>query len=291
MKYQGIDTAARVSAKSATTLRGLGFDFVARYLVPNSGSTAWKALTKEEADDIRAAGLALMLCWELSADRAKGGTAAGGADGAKAAELAREMGVPPESVIYFAVDFDAQGPDIPAIEEYFRAARIACVGYSVGVYGGERVCKALSPSFQYVWQCVAWSGAFLQSATVHQYESQFGSNAKAVKTQVKFDVDLDRASTLYGMWLPDAPAQEPDAEPVNDKEETPMFSNKAYDILSKIQRWRPSLGLFYLALTKIWNLPFGSQVNDTIVAVATLLAATLEVSSARYYKSEARLDD
>ena len=71
-----------------------------------------------------------------------------------------------------------------------------------------------------------------------------------------------------------------------------MMTNKLYDILSKIQRWLPSLGLFYLALTKIWNLPFGSQVNDTIVAVATLLAATLEVSSSRYYKTEGeRLKD
>lgn len=69
-----------------------------------------------------------------------------------------------------------------------------------------------------------------------------------------------------------------------------MFSDRMYDVLSKIQRWIPSLGLFYLAITKIWNLPFGSQVNDTIVAIATLLAATLEVSSANYYKA-ARLAD
>ncbi len=65
-----------------------------------------------------------------------------------------------------------------------------------------------------------------------------------------------------------------------------MFSNKIYDILSKIQRWLPSLGLFYVAIAKIWGLPWGSEINETIVAVATLLAATLEVSSARYYKEE-----
>jgi hypothetical protein len=70
-----------------------------------------------------------------------------------------------------------------------------------------------------------------------------------------------------------------------------MMTNRIYDILSKIQRWLPSLGLFYLALTKIWSLPYGSEVNDTVVAVATLLAATLEVSSARYYKSEASLHE
>lgn len=65
-----------------------------------------------------------------------------------------------------------------------------------------------------------------------------------------------------------------------------MLTNKVYDILSKVQRWLPSLGLFYIALAKIWGFPFGSEVNETIVAIATLIAATLEVSSARYYKSE-----
>lgn len=64
------------------------------------------------------------------------------------------------------------------------------------------------------------------------------------------------------------------------------MSNRLYDILSKIQRWLPALGVFYLAICKIWHLPWGGEVNDTIVAVATLLAATLEISSGRYYKAE-----
>ena len=65
-----------------------------------------------------------------------------------------------------------------------------------------------------------------------------------------------------------------------------MMTNQVYDILSKVQRWLPSLGLFYVAISKIWGLPWGSEINETIVAVATLLAATLEVSSSRYYKEE-----
>lgn len=63
------------------------------------------------------------------------------------------------------------------------------------------------------------------------------------------------------------------------------MSNRLYDILSKTQRWLPALGVFYLAICKIWHLPWGGEVNDTIVAVATLLAATLEISSGRYYKA------
>ena len=70
-----------------------------------------------------------------------------------------------------------------------------------------------------------------------------------------------------------------------------MLSNNLYDILSKIQRWLPALGVFWLALTKIWNLPLGSEINDTIVAIATLLAATLEVSSARYFKGQTEKQD
>lgn len=63
-----------------------------------------------------------------------------------------------------------------------------------------------------------------------------------------------------------------------------MFSNKVYDILSKIQRWIPSLSVFYLALCKIWGFALGQQVSDTLMAIAALLAATLEISTGAYHK-------
>ncbi len=62
-----------------------------------------------------------------------------------------------------------------------------------------------------------------------------------------------------------------------------IMSNTTYDILSKIQRWLPALGAFYLGLCKVWGFAFGSEVNETIALAAALLAATLEISSARYY--------
>ena len=64
------------------------------------------------------------------------------------------------------------------------------------------------------------------------------------------------------------------------------MNNKYYDILNKIQRWLPALGVFYLAICGIWGFPFGEQVNATIVAVATLFATTLEISSGKYYKNK-----
>lgn len=65
------------------------------------------------------------------------------------------------------------------------------------------------------------------------------------------------------------------------------MSNKLYDILTKVQRWLPALGAFYLGLCKVWGLPLGDELNQTIALIATLLAATLEISTVQYQK---RLD-
>lgn len=65
------------------------------------------------------------------------------------------------------------------------------------------------------------------------------------------------------------------------------LSNQAYDILSKIQRWLPAIGIFYLALCQIWHFPYGDEVNKTILALAAFLAATLEISTGRYHADNA----
>lgn len=65
------------------------------------------------------------------------------------------------------------------------------------------------------------------------------------------------------------------------------MSNRLYDILTKVQRWLPALGAFYLGLCKVWGLPLGDELNQTIALVATLMAATLEISTVQYHK---RLD-
>lgn len=68
-----------------------------------------------------------------------------------------------------------------------------------------------------------------------------------------------------------------------------LMSNKLYDILNKIQRWLPALGVFYLAMCQIWGFQYGDEVNKTILAVTALLAATLEISTGKYHA--AVLDD
>jgi len=63
------------------------------------------------------------------------------------------------------------------------------------------------------------------------------------------------------------------------------MSNKVYDILSKLQRFMPALGVCYLGLCKIWGFPYGNEVNQTIVLLATLLGTLLEISTAQYLKA------
>lgn len=64
------------------------------------------------------------------------------------------------------------------------------------------------------------------------------------------------------------------------------MSDKLYDFLNKLQRWLPAVATFYLALCRIWNLPLGNEVNQTIVALATLLATTLEIANSRYNEAK-----
>lgn len=65
------------------------------------------------------------------------------------------------------------------------------------------------------------------------------------------------------------------------------MSDKVYDIINKAQRWLVALGALYLAVAEIWNLPFGNEVNKTIVAIGTFLAIVLETATAKWQKDHA----
>lgn len=200
MTYQGIDTAAKITANRARILRADGFSFVARYLVPE---TMWKALTAQEAADIRSAGLALMLCWEMGGDDIKQGALKGAEHGRRARELAEGMGVPAGTCIYFAADYNVTQADFTAVEQYMIAAQTALGGkYVAGLYGPEGIVDFLAQrgSVKRFWQCVAWSNSFSPAATVRQYAWQGDARAKAVAARIGVDVDLNACETLTGMW-------------------------------------------------------------------------------------------
>lgn len=66
-----------------------------------------------------------------------------------------------------------------------------------------------------------------------------------------------------------------------------MFSNKAYDIL----KWvciivLPAIAALYMGLAKIWDLPYATEVPQTITVVDAFLGALLGVSTINYNKDE-----
>lgn len=66
-----------------------------------------------------------------------------------------------------------------------------------------------------------------------------------------------------------------------------MLSNKAYDIL----KWvciivLPAIATLYMGLAKIWDLPYATEVPQTITVVDAFLGALLGVSTINYNKDE-----
>ncbi len=260
---EGIDTAARLTAEQARILCAEGVSFVARYLVPE---TYGKALTAREAAALRENGLAVMLCRETGAKRMRGGAAAGAEDGAAARNLAQALGVPSGTVVYFAADWDVQEAELDAVRSYFRAAQTAVRPYGAGVYGGERVMRALCCDTAWLWQSAAWSDGFLPITQVRQYQWQGAPDAKALAAKVGVAVDLDSAVSLDGMWL---------AEKQNE-EDKPMKSKnwKEFLIAAGIRAART---LAQTALATVGTSAVLSEVNWTAVASAAALAAVLSV--------------
>lgn len=199
MTYQGIDTAAKITAAQAKKLRENGVSFVGRYITPG------KSLDAAEITALRENGLAIMLCWESTATRMKGGAKAGAEDAERAAWYAQNLGVPPGTVIYFAADYDVPASDFLTIEAYLKTAKYNIGEYGVGLYGPENVVAEMSRTgaCYYFWQCVAWSNQRLPAADVFQYAWQGDARAKEMAAKCGIlAVDLDSAETLAGMWMP-----------------------------------------------------------------------------------------
>lgn len=65
-----------------------------------------------------------------------------------------------------------------------------------------------------------------------------------------------------------------------------MMSNSTYDKLKWIaQILLPALGTLYFALSKVWGLPYATEIVGTITAIDAFLGAVLGISTSQYNKS------
>jgi hypothetical protein len=144
-------------------------DFVARYY--RDPASRWPALSAEEARTVSSAALKLVALWESHSHRPDYfSNASGYSDALAAYRQAKAIGQPAGSAIYFAVDYNAQEPDVSgSVDQYFRgvAAGLAAAAgraseYRVGVYGSGTVCDHLKRAglAEYTWlsNSTAWTG-------------------------------------------------------------------------------------------------------------------------------------
>ena len=60
------------------------------------------------------------------------------------------------------------------------------------------------------------------------------------------------------------------------------INNRLYDFLrDSCETYLPALAVFYLAISTIWNLPYGNAVRDSILALVAFMGTCLKIN--RYY--------
>ena len=162
----GMDCSTN-SRAFAGQIAALGMKFVARYYSDN----AEKALTAAEAQALSGAGLSIVAVFENSNDSAGLFSAATGqSQAATALRLATAVSQPAGSAIYFAVDFDATGTDVPGpITNYFTAVKTALAAaatqYAVGVYGSGLTCRVIRDAGLARFTWITGSIGFAEYAT------------------------------------------------------------------------------------------------------------------------------
>ncbi|MGU3411851.1 glycoside hydrolase domain-containing protein [Microbacterium sp. M1A1_1b] len=147
----GADMSTPLDAARAAAVTASGVSIVGRYLTNLDKPGALdKAMTRAEVATIARAGLGLWPIFE------EGGTAAswftfaqGIADAHRAHDAARQLGIPKQTTVYFAVDYDATDDDIETkVVPYFRGVTkgLRDRGGLVkpGVYGARRTCTVVS---------------------------------------------------------------------------------------------------------------------------------------------------
>ncbi len=134
----------------ASEIARLGYKFVIRYCVPGRA----KSTDAAEIADMLAHNIAVLLVWETTAARAAAGFVAGVADAKAATAFQAQVGIPSSRPIYYAVDYDANPPDV---EAYFKG--VLSVPGVDGDYGSFRVIQFLRThdGVPFAWQTVAWS--------------------------------------------------------------------------------------------------------------------------------------
>lgn len=142
------DCATILTAAKAKTLYDNGYRYIGRYLTGTYNGGISKAITRAEAQIIFDAGLNFFPIYQTSANSNSYFTSAQGTKDAKAAiTAAASLGIPANTIIYFAVDYDCLDYQITSnVIPYFKSVHEVMSNsiYRTGIYGTRNACTRVS---------------------------------------------------------------------------------------------------------------------------------------------------
>lgn len=198
----GFDYTDRIAPAA---LKAAGCSVVFRYL----SRPGWpKNLTAAEANELRAAGIPIVLNFETTADFMLGGYSAGVSCARSARAQANALGAPSNTRIYYSADFDATADQIPTILEFDRGAASVDGDAEVGGYGGLKVALAEDAAGYKTWQTVAWSNGQWDARSLARQTGQ-QLTVGGVDVDVNEIEDLAALGAWGGPSAPPAPAPSP----------------------------------------------------------------------------------
>jgi hypothetical protein len=198
--FKGFDTPYSVYNK-AHPIQAAGYNFVIRYISPDSANFPNKRLKTEEVQGLHTMKVAVGFVWEQGNSASTFNAANGKLHAQQAVAVLKSLGVPsnvanPTIAIYLAVDVDV--PAAGGVTEYFTAAHpvVKAAGYLVGVYGSGEVCGVLKSKGLSHYSWLAQSTGWSESKGFTAWDVLQGPST----TAVGLDVDADSAKSLVSFW-------------------------------------------------------------------------------------------
>lgn len=167
MDKRMIDCAVPLSLASIQSFKNDGTFAFGRYLNPG-----WKQLTLFEKEAILKAGCHIVSIFETGGYHLSYFTKSRGiVDARLASELAKRLGQPVGTPIFFAVDCETGSvADMNKVRDYFTGIYQGIESYKVGVYGSEFTCDNAHADFYF--QTFAWSyGKSSKRACIYQSDN------------------------------------------------------------------------------------------------------------------------
>lgn len=138
------DCSTILDSEKAEALYDSGYRYVGRYLTGTVGGTESKAMTRAEIKNILDAGLKIFPIFQEGKPSLSRYTVNEGiSEGQKAFTAARNLGIPEDSIIYFAIDYDVMDGQVSLVKDYFTGVNSIFKKanyYRVGIYGARNVC-------------------------------------------------------------------------------------------------------------------------------------------------------